>query len=126
MSTSPSDFDELCDHIERLVAGHNIPARVQAQKSVGILTVYGPGASSLHQAKRGLTDIEEMAQTAAEHHPYWRLLNGALESLRIILDSWEGDISEEDLEYMHWAAGSLSDAIQKQMDKSESDMSTIE
>lgn len=120
MSTNPSDFDELCDHIERLVAGRNIPARVQAQRGVGILTLYGPGASPLHQARRGLTDIEEMAQTAAEHHPYWRLLNGALESLRIILDNWEGDISEEDLADMRWAAGALSDAIQKQMDKSAS------
>lgn len=126
MSTSPSDFYELCDHIERLVAGRNIPARVQAQMDVGILTVYGPGASALHQARRGLTDIEEMAQTAAEHHPYWRLLNSTLESLRIVLDNWEGDISEEDLEYMHWAAGSLSDAIQKQMGKSASDLSTIQ
>lgn len=126
MSTSPSDFDELCDHIERLVAEHNIPARVQAQKNVGILTVYGPGASALRQAKRGLADIEEMAQTAAEHHPYWRLLNSTLESLRIILDNWEGDISEEDLEDIRWAASSLSDAIQKQMDKSASDLSNMQ
>ena len=116
MSGNISDFDELCDHIEELVADRNIPARVQVQKDVGILTIYGPGATSLRQARRGLTDIEEMAQTAAEHHPHWRLLNGVLESLRIILDSWEGDISENDLNDMHWAASSLSYAIQKRMD----------
>lgn len=113
MSTDPSNFDELCDHIEELVAKRNLPARVQVQKSVGIITLYGPGASPLRQAKRGLTDIEEMAQTAAEHHPHWRLLNSTLESLRIILDNWEGDISGEDLEDIHWSAYSLSDAIQR-------------
>ncbi len=88
--------------------------RYQHIQEAGILKVFGQGTTPLDLARHGLTDIEELAHTAAEHHPYWRMLNYVAEASRIILEKWDGTITQDDMEYLRWAVTSLQDSLGKE------------
>ena len=101
------NFEELCNKIEQLAEDNKIAVRIESHPEECMLRIFGPGATGLHRARWGFSDMEEMAHTSTEHHPHWRLLNNTLEVLRPILDGWDGEISKDDRDYIRWAANSL-------------------
>lgn len=105
------DFDGFCGEVEGVMGRY--PGQIKSERSpdAEILKVFGDGASAVHRARHGLADVEELAHTAAEHHPYWRMLNAASEATRVVLDRWDGEISGEDLDRLAWAVSGMNDAL---------------
>ena len=106
-------FDEVCGDIGRILDRNDEPLRMARYADAEIACVYGPGASALHRARHGLDHIEEMAYTAAEHHPYYRLLNGITEIARVVLDRWDGTIGTEDAERLRWSLSRMGEALDR-------------
>jgi len=49
------------------------------------------------RAERALYDIQELADSTAEHQPYWALLYNCSQISKSILEKWNDDLTEEDL-----------------------------
>lgn len=113
MPPSAPDFDDFCMEIEGIIGRY--PGQVKSEKDpdAEILKIFGEGASAIRRARHGLSDVEELAHTAAEHHPYWRMLNAVTEAARIVLDRWDDTISGEDLDRLAWAVSGMSDALDR-------------
>lgn len=106
-------FDAVCGDIGRMLDRSGKPFRLARYDGAEIACVYGPDASALHRARHGLDHIEEMAYTAAEHHPYYRLLNGITEAARVVLDRWDGTIDAEDADMLRWSLSRMGEALDR-------------
>lgn len=113
MAETSDDFGVVCRKVEAVLGRSGGPLRWGRYPDADIMCVYGQNASPLHRARHGLDHIEEMSYTAAEHHPYYRLLNGIAEAARVLLDGWDGKIGPEDADRMRWSLSSVSDALDR-------------
>jgi len=59
------------------------------------------------RAERALYDIQELADSTAEHHPYWVLLYNCSQISKLILEKWNDELTEEDLSEIHWMISEL-------------------
>lgn len=107
------NFDAVCGDIGRILDRSGAPLRLARYADAEIACVYGPDASPLHRARHGLDHIEEVAYTAAEHHPYYRLLNGITEAARVVLDRWDDTIDAEDADRLRWSLSSMGEALDR-------------
>jgi len=69
------------------------------------------------RAERALYDIQELADSTAEHHPYWALLYNCSQISKSILEKWNDDLTEEDLSEIRWMISELENSCDKLMDK---------
>ena len=113
MEPGTRDFDGFCSEVERCMERHADPLKSERYGDADILKVFGDGASALHRARHGLEDIEEMAYTVAEHHPYWRMLNAISEMARIVLDRWEDTSPDDDMDQLAWEVAGMKDALDR-------------
>ena len=69
------------------------------------------------RAENALYDIQELADSAAEHHPYWALLYNCSQISKLILEKWNDELTEEDLSEIRWMVSELENSCDKLMDK---------
>ena len=69
------------------------------------------------RAERALYDIQELADSTAEHHPYWALLYNCSQISKLILEKWNDELTEEDLSEIRWMISELENSCDKLMDK---------
>ena len=69
------------------------------------------------RAENALYDIQELADSAAEHHPYWALLYNCSQISKLILEKWNDELTEEDLSEIRWMISELENSYDKLMDK---------
>ena len=69
------------------------------------------------RAERALYDIQELADSTAEHHPYWVLLYNCSQISKLILEKWNDDLTEEDLSEIHWMVSELENSYNKLKNK---------
>ena len=69
------------------------------------------------RAERALYDIQELADSTAEHHPYWVLLYNCSQISKLILEKWSDDLTEEDLNEIHWMVSELENSCKKLKNK---------
>ena len=106
-------FEDVCQELERTLSLSGSALALSRYSEANIASVYGLNASPLHRAKYGLEHMEELAYTAAEHHPYYRLLNGIVDAARIVLDRWDGVMDADDKDALYWSVSSLADALKR-------------
>ncbi len=87
--------------------------KVHSDESAGLIRISNDKSDSVTLAKTGLEDISELAFATAEHHPYWSLLYNGSQILRIVLDKWNDDLSEEELKEMAWYADEIKNTSTK-------------
>ena len=73
------------------------------------------------RAERALYDIQELADSTAEHHPYWVLLYNCSQISKSVLEKWNDNLNEEDLNEIRWMISELENSCNKLMDKVEQD-----
>lgn len=96
--------DFLCD-LERLVQGYakdGLALKVEKDPESSTVKIFGEKATPLARAKNGIGPVVELAGTAAEHHPYWGLLDNSAEIAAAVLEKWQGDLSESELDEIRW------------------------
>ena len=73
------------------------------------------------RAERALYDIQELADSTAEHHPYWALLYNCSKISEVILEKWNDDLTEEDLGEIRWMISELENSCKKLKNKVDQD-----
>jgi len=73
------------------------------------------------RAERALYDIQELADSTAEHHPYWVLLYNCSQISKSILEKWNDDLTEEDLNEIRWMISELENSCDKLKNKASQD-----
>ena len=73
------------------------------------------------RAERALYDIQELADSTAEHHPYWVLLYNCSKISKLILEKWNDDLTQDDLNEIRWMISELENSCQKLKDKVDQD-----
>jgi len=69
------------------------------------------------RAENALYDIQELADSAAEHHPYWALLYNCSQISKLILEKWNDELTEEDLSEIRWMVSELENSCKKLKNK---------
>ncbi|MCH6571958.1 MAG: hypothetical protein IH780_05285 [Thaumarchaeota archaeon] len=87
--------------------------KLETDLESNIIKIFGENIDSLSRAKNGLEDVSELANTAAEHHPYWNLLYSCSQISQTILEKWDGDLSKDELEEIEWSIKELQHTCNK-------------
>ena len=69
------------------------------------------------RAERALYDIQELADSTAEHHPYWALLYNCSQISKLILEKWNDELTEDDICEIRWTISELENSYSKLEDK---------
>ena len=69
------------------------------------------------RAERALYDIQELADSTAEHHPYWALLYNCSQISKSILEKWNDELTDEDLSEIRWMISELENSCNKLKNK---------
>ena len=73
------------------------------------------------RAEKALCDIQELADSTAEHHPYWALLYNCSQISKLILEKWNDELTEEDLSEIRWMISELENSCNKLKNKVDQD-----
>ena len=73
------------------------------------------------RAERALYDIQELADSTAEHHPYWILLYNCSQISKSILEKWNDDLTKEDLDEIRRMISELENSCNKLKNKVDQD-----
>lgn len=79
-----------------------VSAKVTYDSDAKMIKIYGEGSDYVRRAHSGLSDIQELAYTTAEHHPYWALLYHASEISKIVLEKWDSQLTADQTSEMIW------------------------
>jgi len=63
--------------------------------------------------QRRVEELQRLADSIAEHHPYWPLLHFTLHLLSRVVEKWRQDLTPEDLDEMAWLAEKIQEQIQR-------------
>jgi len=80
-----------------------------------------PNDDTVSRADRALYDIQELADSTAEHHPYWVLLYNCSQISKTILEIWNDDLTVEDLSEIRWMISELENSCNKLKNKVDQD-----
>ena len=73
------------------------------------------------RAERALYDIQELADSTAEHHPYWVLLYNCSQISKLILEKWNDELTEDDISEIRWTISELENSYKKLKNKVDQD-----
>ena len=91
----------------------NIHIKIEEDLNSDIVKIFGEKISSLSRAKNGLDDVEELALTTAEHHPYWNLLYNCSQISKTTLEKWNQDLTSDELDEIEWSINELKNTCEK-------------
>jgi len=80
----------------------NVLVKLNSDPDSNIIRIYGEQSNGLALAKIGLEEVEELALTTAEHHPYWSLLYNGSQVLKIVLEKWNDTLTEDEIKEILW------------------------
>lgn len=63
--------------------------------------------------QRRVEELQRLADSITEHHPYWPLLHFTLQLLSRVVEKWRQDLTPEDLDEMAWLAEKIQEQIQR-------------
>jgi len=102
MTEDFSAFHESLLELVKLFEKKNVLVKLHADPDSNIIRIYGERSDGLTLAKTGLEEIEELAFTTAEHHPYWSLLYNGSQILKIVLERWNDKLTEGEIKEILW------------------------
>ncbi len=63
--------------------------------------------------RRRVEELQRLADSIAEHHPYWPLLHFTLQLLSRVVERWHEEFTPEELEELEWLAEKIQGQIQR-------------
>ena len=108
-----SDFYKSLLELVKSFEDKQTMLKVESDLESNLIKIFGEGASSLSKAKNGLEDVSELANTTAEHHPYWGLLYHCAQISKTTLDKWDDEISKDELDEIDWSIDELKNMCKK-------------
>src|ERR687897_3948021 len=111
MSSIDRVLEAIKASLEELQKQDNMFFKVSVDRDASVVRIYGEGSHYIKRASSGLGEVMELAYTTAEHHPYWAILYNAAESCRTVLESWESDLTTDQMSEMSWRCEEIKMAI---------------
>jgi hypothetical protein len=108
-----SDFIKFHESLLDLVQSFkkkNIVVNLRSDPDSNIVRIYGERFDNVTLAKAGLEEIEELAFTAAEHHPYWSILYNGTQILKIVLEKWDDKLTEDEIKEILWYVDTIKNS----------------
>lgn len=102
LSTYHIFYHELLKLIKKHT-DRGVQIKIKHDTKYNIIQLMGKHCTPKSKAINGLEDVTELAQTTAEHHPYWGLLYNSSEIANITLDKWDDSISNKEIEDIKWS-----------------------
>ncbi|MEM1598207.1 MAG: hypothetical protein QXP31_06440 [Pyrobaculum sp.] len=62
---------------------------------------------------RRIEELQRLADSIAEHHPYWPALHYALQFISRLVENWHRDFTAEELEELKWYVEKIQDSLAK-------------
>lgn len=115
-----SDFYNSLLELAKSFEGKNLQIKINPNLDANIVKIFGEKIDSLSRAQAGLEDVEELAYTTAEHHPYWNLIYHSSQISKIALEKWNADLTKKDLEEIKWSIDELKNSCKKLNEKIDS------
>lgn len=88
----------------------NVLVKMHSDPDSNIIRIYGERSGGLALAKTGLEEVEELALTTAEHHPYWGLLYNGSQILKIVLEKWDYTLTDDEIKQIKWYAEEIKNS----------------
>jgi len=70
-----------------------------------------------YHARKEHFDIQELADSTAEHHPYRVLMYNCSQISKSIMEKWNDDLTEEDMSEIRWMISELENSCNKLKNK---------
>lgn len=113
MSPSIEVVLDRVKEILRELESRDISAKVTFDSDAKIIKIYGEGSDYIKRASSGLSDIQELAYTTAEHHPYWGILYHASEISKTTLEKWESRLSPDQISELTWRCDEIKMTLER-------------
>ncbi len=107
-----TEFGEFCAALQKLASSFG-DVRLDLKEEADTARVFGRRATALARARGGLEDLEELAFTTAEHHPYWNVLYQCAQISRTVLERWEDEMTKEDVAQIKWSIAELENTVRR-------------
>ncbi len=107
------DFEDFRKSLLELVKSfekRNVLVKMHSDPDSNIVRIYGERSDGLTLAKTGLEEIEELALTTAEHHPYWGLLYNGSQIIKTVLEKWNDTLTEDEIKQITWCADEIKNS----------------
>ncbi len=111
MTSDFADFHESLLNLVKTFEEKNVLLKMYSDPNSNIVRIYGEKYDSVFLAKVGLEEIEELAFTTAEHHPYWNLLYGSSQILKIVLEKWNERLTKDELNEILWYIKEIKNVV---------------
>ena len=105
-------YRELIGLVRRHAEG-GIALKVKHDADNRIIQLTGPEATPRARAASGLEDVAELAQSTAEHHPYWGLLYHSSEVADAVLRSWDGALTADRVADIRWSIREIESVLDR-------------
>lgn len=112
----PPSIEVILDRVKEILRdleSKDISARVAFDSEARIIKIYGEGSDYVKRANSGLSDIQELAYTTAEHHPYWGILYHAAEISKLVLEKWESQLTQDQIGEMSWRCDEIKMTLER-------------
>lgn len=112
----PSEYHAFYHELIGLVRRHaegGIALRVKHDADNRIIRLTGPEATPRARAANGLEDVAELAQSTAEHHPYWGLLYHSSEVADAALRSWDAALTAGQAADIRWSIREIESVLDR-------------
>ncbi len=116
MPDKKPDIVVIAEHLRPVLQRLNrdkVPTKLTIEKEAGIIKIYSKECNIITRASTGLPDILELSYSTAEHHPYAIILYHIAEILKSILDTWDSDLSEEQISELLWRATEIKASLDR-------------
>ncbi|SRR5579883_307294 len=108
------EFENFCNALADLIKSYeqkNLALKIHENVDMEMVKIYGSNSGSLERAKAGLEEVDELAYDTAEHHPYWNILYDGSQMLKIVLERWHEDLTDDDLKEIHWYVEKIQNSL---------------
>ena len=102
-------MEDAFDELKQIAAKYDM--RINNEE--GVIKLYSSNTTAIKRALSGLNDIMELAYTTAEHHPYWGILYNSIEIARRLLEKWEDELDEEDIDELLWRVEEIRNMLNR-------------
>jgi len=110
MTDDFSTFHESLLDLVQSFEKRNILVNLRSDPNSNIIRIHGERFDGVALATMGLEEIEELALTTAEHHPYWSILYNSTQILKIVLEKWNDKLTEDEIKEILWYADTIKNS----------------
>lgn len=108
-------LEEFHEALQRLVRerGQDSGVRIEHAPGSGVIRIYGSNATALARSRECLDEVQEFSYHVAEHHPLWGLLYHCVEISRTVLEKWDAEMTDEEIDEIGWSIREISGSYEK-------------